>query len=108
MADISLLHDYADTTKSNSFITSIALFIIVTVLIAPVEINYIVGILAKIVAIGLLGYVLINHSKGVLQLFQKDPEILFDTKFQINTILCCIFPITLVAIMSYVLITFVV
>ena len=66
---MSFLHDFADSTKANSFITSLALFIIVIVMIAPSGINGFGGGLAKIIAVCLLGYVLMTHSRGTVSLF---------------------------------------
>ena len=104
---MSLLHDFADGTKSNCFVTSLALFIIVIVMIAPTGIRGIGGGLSKLVAVGLLGYVFITHSRGMLSLFMSDPSLLTNTAFRTNAILSCIFPLVLAIIIFYVLFTFV-
>lgn len=107
MADLSLLHDFADDTKTNCFITSLALFIIVVVMVAPTGITGIGSGLAKLIAIMLLGYVFVVHSRGTLSLFLNDPGLLLDGTFRPNTILSCVFPLALFVIIGYVLFTFV-
>ena len=107
MSNMSILHDFADSTKANCFITSLALFILVIVMVAPTGIRGMGGGLAKLLAIGLLGYVFITHSRGTLSLFMSDPGLLLDNAFRINAILSCVFPLALVLIIGYVLFTFV-
>tara|TARA_Y100000748_G_C15482604_1_gene483416 strand:- start:260 stop:586 length:327 start_codon:yes stop_codon:yes gene_type:complete len=107
MADLSLLHDFADDTKTNCFVTSLALFIIVVVMVAPTGITGISAGLAKLIAIMLLGYVFVVHSRGTLSLFLNDPGLLLDGTFRTNAILSCVFPLALFIIIGYVLFTFV-
>ena len=107
MPDITVLHDFADSTQSNCFITSLALFIIVIVMVAPTRIGRIGGGLAKLVGILLLGYVLFSNSNILLNLFRDNPTILSDSEFGANAILSCVFSIALVGIILYILLTFV-
>ena len=107
MANMSLLHDFADSTKANSFLTSLALFIIVVVMVAPTGINGFGGGLAKLIAVLLLGYVFVTHSRGTLSLFVNDPGLILDSTFRVNAILSCVFPLALFLIIGYVLFTFV-
>lgn len=107
MSELSLLHDFADGTRTNSFVTSIALFIIVVVMIAPTGITGLTAGLAKLIAIVLLGYVFIVHSRGTILLFLNHPAILLDGTFKTNAILSCIFPLVLFTIIGYILFTFV-
>jgi len=107
MADLSLLHDFADDTKTNCFVTSLALFIVVVVMVAPTGITGVGAGLAKLIAIMLLGYVLVVHSRGTLSLFLNDPGLLLDGSFRTNAILSCVFPLALFVIIGYILFTFV-
>lgn len=107
MTNMSPLHDFADTTKANCFVTSLALFIIVIVMVAPTGIKGFSAGLAKLIATMLLVYVLVTHSQGTLSLFMNDPGLLFDGTFRINAILSCIFSLVLFLIIGYILFTFV-
>ena len=104
---MSILHEFADKTKANCLITSLALFIIVIVMVAPTGIKGITAGLAKLIAILLLGYVFITHSRSTLSLFVNDPTLILDNTFRINAILSCLFPLALFLIMAYVLFTFI-
>lgn len=104
---MSQFHNFLDNTKFNSLLTSIALFIIIIVMIAPTGISGIRAILAKLVAIIILGYVLFTHCQCLFRLTINEPTLIIDDMFRINSILSIIFPIVLLSMICYILFTFV-
>jgi hypothetical protein len=107
MVELSFLHDFAENTKTNCFVTSLALFIIVVVMVAPTEISGISAGLAKLVAVALLGYVFVVHIRGTMSLFLNDPGLIIDSTFRSNALLSCVFPFSLFILIGYVFFTFV-